>query len=88
MCLSSVKRFAIHQWEDFIIHYRWADFSRLTLYRRRAAIAQVIEPAQILSKLPNRKYWLYASHTSGSSYLVVQGKAVIQVCQNIEANCF
>jgi hypothetical protein len=30
---------------------------------------------QILSKLPNPKYWLDASHLSGSSYLVVQGRA-------------
>jgi hypothetical protein len=28
-----------------------------------------------LSKLPNPKYWLDASHLSGSSYLVVQGRA-------------
>ncbi|MEP0831128.1 hypothetical protein NDI48_07895 [Microcoleus sp. AS-A8] len=41
----------------FYNSYRWADFSSFTRYRRSDAIAQVIEPAQIWSKLPNREYW-------------------------------
>ncbi len=36
------------------------------------AIAEVIEPAQVLSKLPDRKYWADASRATGKQQAIIE----------------